>query len=763
MEYRYPIEAWKITEEGFQPGELRESESVFALANGLIGMRGNLEEQTVTGAETIQGSFLNGVFDTEPIVYGEAAYGYAKNHETICNVMDAKSLILTADGERLDLGKSRVTEHRRVLDLRGGILTRQLVWETESGCTLRIEMRRLVSLTRRNLAAAALTVHCLKGGCRLELESAIRPAVIAEGDPNDPRNAAGKDRRLLCTRVSAQEATIAMQQKTKNSGFTVNCAVLHRAELPFTAETGKDSVSWTAGRVLNSGDSLNLEKSICYTVSGSGEADSWDEALDGCRMAPGFNELAEEQRLVLDAFWERAGIEIEGDDALLQGLRFNLFHLLQSVGRDGRRNIAAKGLTGEGYEGHTFWDTEAYILPVFLYTEPEIAAKLLEYRYALLPKARERARVMGHPTGALFPWRTIDGEECSAYFPAGTAQVHIDGDIAHAVWEYWQATRDLDFLADTGTEILIETARLYYDLGFFSDEKNGRFVLNCVTGPDEYNVMVNNNVYTNSVAEENLRNAAAAVQLLKTERPEKLAELVEKVGLKKDEPACWLKAADSMYYPPAQDGIVPQDDGFLERKPWPLDSIPPENHPLLMHYHGLTIYRHMVCKQADLILAMILFGDRYTIEEKKKNFAFYDSVTTHDSSLSMAVFSILAAEIGEIRKACEYFLSSARLDLDNIHHNTKDGLHMANMAGTWIGMTRGFGGMRLRREASPLGRNDMLSFAPVCPPEWESYSFCVTFRGRLIRVHADKNGASYELLRGEKMTILSYGEPVTLQ
>ncbi|MBR4474796.1 MAG: glycoside hydrolase family 65 protein [Oscillospiraceae bacterium] len=754
MNYRYPIEAWQITEKDFQLNELRESESVFALANGFIGMRGNLEEQTATGAETIQGSFLNGVFDTEPIVYGEAAYGYAKNHETICNVMDAKSLILEADGERLDMGKSRVTEHQRVLDLRGGILTRRFVWETKSGCTLKVEQKRLVSLTHRNLAATALSLQCLRGSCRLTLESAVRPAVIAEGDPNDPRNAAGKDRRLLCSGAEVQGAMIALQQKTKNSGFTVSCAADHRGSIAFTAEAGKDGVSWIGKAALQSGDSLRLEKSICYTASGKDEADSWEEAMNGCREAPGFDKLAEEQRAYLDAFWERAGIDIEGDDALLQGLRFNLFHLLQSVGRDGRRNIAAKGLTGEGYEGHTFWDTEAYILPVFLYTEPELARKLLEYRYTTLPQARERARVMGHPKGALFPWRTIDGEECSAYFPAGTAQVHIDGDIAHAVWEYWQATGDLAFLSEMGAEILAETARLFADIGFFSEEKNGRFVINCVTGPDEYNVMVNNNVYTNSVAEENLRNAAAAMQILKAECPREYAALCTKIGFSEEEAAFWQKAAEGMYYPPAQDGIVPQDDGFLARKPWPLESIPAEKHPLLMHYHGLTIYRHMVCKQADLILAMILFGDRYTEEEKKKNFAFYDSVTTHDSSLSMAVFSILAAEIGEIRKACDYFLSSARLDLDNIHHNTKDGLHMANMAGTWIGMTRGFGGMRIR--------DGMLSFAPVCPPEWESFSFCVCFRGRIIRVHADHSGASYELKSGDAITILSCGKPVTL-
>ena len=756
MPNKYPYQPWEITEQGFDPQTLRESESVFALANGFIGMRGNLEELTASGAESIQGSFLNGVFDSEPITYGETAYGYAKNHETICNVMDARNLTLYADGERLDLGVSRVEGHTRVMDMRSGLLTRRFVWKTGSGAVLEAEMQRLVSLTHTALAAVRLRLRCLEGACALTLRSAISPAVIAEGDPNDPRNAAGKDRTLITDAVVAAGDLSAMRQLTKNTDFAICCAVEHRCAMDSTAECSESGPVWTGSAALRAGESLDWEKSICYVAAPKAEsAEALEQAMALCRTAPDFAALAAEQRAYLDAFWARAGMEIDGDDALLQGLRFNLFHLLQSAGRDGRRNIAAKGLTGEGYEGHYFWDTEAYILPVFLHTEPALARKLLEYRYSILPKARERARVMGHPRGALFAWRTIDGEECSAYFPAGTAQYHIDGDIAHAVWAYYQATEDLDFLAEYGAEILIETARLFFDLGFFSAEKGGRFVLNCVTGPDEYNVMVHNNVYTNSVAEENFRSAAAAMALLREARPEDYRRLCDTLDWSEAEAADWAQAAERMFYPPARGGIYPQDEGFLDRKPWPLDSIPPEKHPLLMHYHGLTIYRHMICKQADLILAMTVFGERYTLEEKKKNFAFYDSVTTHDSSLSMAVFSILANEIGETQTAYDYFMSSARLDLDDMHHNTKDGLHMANMAGTWTGMTQGFGGMRVR--------GGVLSFAPVCPPQWKGYGFCVEFRGRSIRVRVTQSGAEYTLLRGEPLTILSRGEPVELR
>ena len=391
---------------------------------------------------------------------------------------------------------------------------------------------------------------------------------------------------------------------------------------------------------------------------------------------------------------------------------------------------------------------------MFLCIDPPVARKLLESRYRMLPNARARARVMGHPKGALFPWRTIDGEECSAYFPGGTAQYHIDGDIAHAVLEYWRFTQDSDFMAHCGAEILVETARLYRDLGFFSEEKEGKFVINCVTGPDEYNVMVNNNTYTNAVAAETMRGAAEAMTLLREQCPDDYARLCTTLDYSEEEAQSCLEAAEKMYYPPARNGIYPQDDEFLNRKPWPLNSIPPENHPLLMYYHGLVIYRHMVCKQADLILAMTQYGECYTLEEKKKNFAFYDSVTTHDSSLSMATFSILASEIGEVQKAYDYFMSSARLDLDDIHHNTKDGLHMANMAGTVNGIIRGFGGMRIR--------DGMLCFAPVCPPQWKGYAFRVQFRGRVIQVCVSADSAEYALLQGDPITICAGGGKLAL-
>lgn len=742
----FPPSPWSVTEEGFHPEALPAAESVFALGNGFLGMRGNLEEIDAFGAETIQGTFINGVFDSEPIRYGESAYGYAKNHETICNVMDAKSLVLTADGERLDLGKSAVTLHRRTLNLRRGLLERSFVWDTRSGARLNVRMLRLVSLTEMHTAAVSAEITCLSGKAELTLNSPIRPARIAAGDPDDPRTAAGKDRSMPTVCREAAENVIAMRQCTKQTGFFVSCAAAHKSTAAGFSRETEDGVCWEAAAALSAGETLEFEKTLFYTCGekDGGDAD-WDEARRLAAVSPDFAALAAAQEAYLNTFWESAAISIDGDDALLQGLRFNLFQLLQAPGRDGKRSAAAKGLSGEGYEGHTFWDTETYMLPVYLYTQPELARALLEYRHAMLPAARARARLLGYDRGALFPWRTIDGEECSAYFPAGTAQYHINADIAGAVWDYWLATEDIDFLARCGAEILVETARFLYALGFYSGEKGGRFVLNGVTGPDEYNALVNNNVYTNRMAAATFTAAAKALALLYRRRPEDWRRLSDSLALEEGEPESWREAAEYMYYPAPVDGIYPQDDAFLARKPWPLDTIPAEKRPLLLHYHPLEIYRARVCKQADLVLAMTLFGDEYTPEEKRNNLAFYDSVTTHDSSLSMAVFSQLAAEVGETDMAYRYFMDSARLDLDDVQGNTRDGLHLANMAGTWLGIVRGFGGLRCR--------DGVLCFAPVCPEQWGSYSFRVCFRSRVIEARVTREKAQFALIAGEPLAI----------
>ncbi|HXT36055.1 MAG TPA: glycosyl hydrolase family 65 protein, partial [Chloroflexota bacterium] len=468
--------------------------------------------------------------------------------------------------------------------------------------------------------------------------------------------------------------------------------------------------------------------------------------------AAGFASLCSGQQEFLDQFWRRADVEIAGDDALQQGMHFNQFHLLQSVGRDGKTNIAAKGITGEGYEGHYFWDSEIYVFPFFLYTQPDVARKLLEYRYQGLEQARERAREMSHPKGALYPWRTIGGEECSAYFPAGTAQYHFNADIAYSIKQYLEATGDQSFLVPYGAEIVLETARIWIGIGNYAGD---RFTINDVTGPDEYTAIVNNNYYTNAMAKLHLEYAAELAETLRATRPDEFARLAQEIALEPDEPSDWRRAAEHMYLPyDAVLGIHPQDDSFLVKKRWDFAATPRDHYPLLLHYHPLVIYRHQVCKQADLVLALLLVGDQFTLEEKKRDFDYYEAVTTHDSSLSTCIFSIIASEIGYRDKAYSYFMATARMDLDNTHGNSQYGVHTAAMAGSWLCVVYGFAGMRVSHGA--------LRFAPYLPDHWSHYQFTIRFRDQVLQVRVSGTMAEYRLVEGTLLECTDHDRAIRL-
>jgi len=466
-----------------------------------------------------------------------------------------------------------------------------------------------------------------------------------------------------------------------------------------------------------------------------------------------FDEMLEQQKQYLADFWLRSDIVISNDAELQEGIRFNVFQLLQSAGRDEYSNIAAKGLSGEGYEGHYFWDTEIYMLPVFLLTQPDIAKGLLIYRHHILPFAKQRALEMGHKKGALYPWRTIAGTECSSFFPSGTAQYHISADIAYSFIQYFMATEDYAFLADYGCEVLAETARLWIEIGH---ERDGRFHIDEVTGPDEYTCCVNNNYYTNVMAKHNLAWAAKALHLLQTHNEQRYNELMKQLELTNEEIAGWTNAAQKMYLPYDEKlGINPQDDSFLNKKVWDFENTPKENYPLLLHYHPLTIYRYQVCKQADTVLGHFLLEDEQSGETIKRSYDYYEQITTHDSSLSTCIFSIMASKIGYSEKAYHYFKETARLDLDNTHGNTKDGLHLANMGGTWMAIVFGFAGVRIKP--------DTLSLAPKLPKDWDHYQFKLQYKGRTLDIVVSKSGVVITLQSGEELSITLFGKRVALQ
>jgi alpha,alpha-trehalose phosphorylase len=752
-----PAEPWCIRERGLDPARRFLHETLFTLGNGYIGMRGTLEEGAAGAGGTLEGTYLNGFHETEPIHYPENAYGLARINEFMLNVPNAKRVGLVIDGEPFALDTGKVLDYERLLDFRTGLLTRSVEWESGSGKRVRIVSRRLVCLQRKHLAAIEYAVTPLNFSGVLRIVSDVDAEVTNMQAGDDPRvGSAITGPSLQMVRTEVGDNIVLVLQRTRNSGFALATAtesVLagganHQAERLQTGHAFEAEVA--------PGATLTLQKFIAYSSSrdmAEEEVAPHARAELARAREAGFDGLAAEQAAYLADFWNAADVSIEGDDALQQGVRFNQFHLLQSVGRDGKTNIAAKGVTGEGYEGHYFWDTEIYVFPFFLFSRPEIARALLQYRYNGLPKARERARKMSHEKGALYPWRTIAGEECSAYYPAGTAQYHINADVAYSIRLYLLATGDFDFIAQYGAEIVLETARIWTGIG--SWDRQQRFCINEVTGPDEYTALVNNNYYTNAMARMHMTFAADMAERLRAERPEDYERVASTIGLDQAEIATWRAASAAMCLPyDGELGIHEQDDSFLSKKPWDFANTPKENYPLLLHYHPLVIYRHQVCKQADVVLALLLLSDQFTLDDKRRDFDFYERVTTHDSSLSSCIFSMVAAEVGYRDKAYAYFMETARLDLDNTHANTQYGVHTAAMAGTWLGVAYGFAGMRLLETG--------LRFAPTLPEKWTSYRFKVQVHGALLQVTVDAGGVEYRLLQGDKLLLTHRGRELQL-
>jgi alpha,alpha-trehalose phosphorylase len=766
MQNRKHTQEWTITEESFDITKNQVNETLFSLGNGYLGMRGTFEEGLLY--HSIEGTYLNGFYETRPIGYGEKMHGFAETSQTMLNVANSKVITLHLDDEEFSLLRGKLLEYRRVLNMRTGILSRRIHWKSPQGKEVEISIERAVLHTRPNLAFISYTVTPLNFDGIISLHSGI------DGEPHNGDNGVeGHDPRLgsgfqenvftLIEKSMTPDSALLIQQ-TGTTQLRVACGIQHRllTNRPYTP--GQYSEGNAVGHMFyriqaKQDQSVTLQKYIAYMTSRDVEPEQL--AVATCEelqraVDTGIEGLKQEQASYLDAFWERADIRIEGDDDVQRGLRFNLFHLLQSTGKDGRTNIAAKGLAGQGYEGHYFWDTEIFVLPFFLYTKPEIARKLLEFRYHTLDSAREQARQMSHSRGALYPWRTINGEECSASYDRGTAQYHINADIAFAIRRYVDATDDQDFLKQYGAEILFETARFWIDLGHFDPEQGGQFCIHSVTGPDEYTILVNNNAYTNLMAREHLRFAYETAIWLYGEEPEQYAALTTTIGLQDDEPNSWKEAADKMYVPYNEEkGIIPQDDAFLSKAIWDFEHIPQEHYPLLLHYHPLVLNRYQVCKQADLMLAEFLLNEQFDVAQKKRDYDYYEKITTHDSSLSPCIFGIMASEIGYRNKAYQYFMHTATTDLDDKKGNTKDGIHTANMAGAWMSIVFGFAGMR--------AHNGVLSFAPTIPEQWTFYTFCMEYKHRQLNVSVDHQHVDIQLLKGKPLDIKLNGETFQLR
>ena len=767
----YPIDPWRIIEKQFYPRFLEQAETIFAMANGYLGMRGCCEEGTPVFEN---GTYINGFFETWPICYGEEAHGFAKEGQTIVNVTDTKAIKLFVDDEPFLLSDANLLNFERVLDMQAGTLDREVLWEMRSGKRVAIKSRRLVSYEHRHLVAISYEVTVLNGEAPVDISSEMNNDEGRRLRSGDPRLHHSFKRRVLVPHIhSCRDHRVVLGHQTEKSGLRLLCGIDHlvEADCPVSVQS---ECSEQEGKVVFSclakpGATIKITKFMTYHTSATLEfaelRDCADRDLDRALTA-GFAELLVAQRRHLDDFWRRSDVRIVGDDKepqhrggeLQQALRFNLFHIFQAAFRVGDMSIPAKGLTGQAYDGNYFWDTEAYVLPFLIYTYPHLARNLLDFRYRMLDKARRRAQEVSEK-GALFPWRTINGEEASAYYAAGTAQYHINGDIMYALQKYVEVSGDEDFLFEKGAEMLAETARMWYGLGFFSERRGGKFCIHGVTGPDEYTTLVDNNLYTNLIAQNNLGYAAATLETLKQKREDLFDALAEKIKLEAKEIDNWRRAADRMYLPYDDDlQIHPQDDTFLDKKVWDFDHTPGEQYPLLLHYHPLVIYRQQVIKQADVTLAMVLLGNHFSLEQKRRNFDYYDPLTTGDSSLSVCIQSILAQEVGYLDKALEYAHYAVLMDLGNVEGNVKDGCHIASLGGSWMLCVFGLAGMRQYHER--------LSFNPRLPKGLKSLTFPLTVHGCVLEVEIRVETATYRLRQGEQLTfhhcdqkiILSEGE-----
>ena len=724
-------------------------ETLFHVANGYLGVRNAPEEGG--GAPSIRGTYVNGFYELQDVAYGEKLYGFPETKQTIVNLPDSQTVRICAGGIPYSMFAPETVERVLELDTQTGICTRTALWRHPAG-DLRVRFIRLASLAIPNLFILRLELTSVDFAGTIHIESSLNADVTNSADPSDPRLAAEPLRCLALqeSRIEGDEAALLCQ--TKRSGLTLACRAMQGCSLPGGWEGEGATLTGRYEGNLRPGESIRLNKFVVYTDSLRCEdpAAEAGRLLSEVRMLGGV-ELLRKQKNLLAAWAATALPELLAPDPLPEALDFGLYQLLQSTGADGVGNVAAKGLSGEGYEGHTFWDSDVYVFPFFLWTRPEQAKALLHWRYRMLPAARQIARSVGLARGALYPWRTIHGEECSAFFPAGTAQAHINGDVAHSFLQYYRVTGDLATMAEEGAEVLVETARMWMEHGVMHE---GEFRIDCVTGPDEYTCCVDNNFYTNAAAQANLR---GAVEIMGALRAAGLAErVIAATGVTPEEEARFAGAADAMRLPRDERlGISPQDDSFLKKKPLDFRALPKEDFPLLLHYHPLFLYRHQVCKQADTVLAHLLFPKTADLATQRASFAYYDAVTTHDSSLSACVFATQAARLGDLSRAAQGFCETAVLDLLDTQGNTRDGLHTANLGGAYLCILLGFAGVRATQ--------DGLSVDPVLPEGWAGYRLPITYRGRRLLVCCDPQGASLRLLSGEALRCTLCGKPVTLQ
>ncbi len=718
----------KYVEAGLDLEKLPLLESLMSLGNGYIGSRGYLEEFNYPGS--VRGNYINGIYERIPLKYAEWAWGFPLEADRMPNLIDLFNITIFLDDQEV-LPDGQIEDFRRELDFAAGLSRRSYTYLTANGKRARIYLEQLLSFPHKEMRSWTLKIDY---DGKIEVRNKISFEISNMSGTGDPR-VASDNITLIETAKAAYEADAGVIiLKTIRSGIEIR--------INFRDEGSYDSaaVLSLAGLNISYSGSGNLELSRLVKY--------WDSIRNNESEFVAKDQLYEDQKAFLQKAGLEAAIEFPDKPELTGTMDFMKFHLLQSTTQDIYGNVSAKGLSGEGYEGHYFWDTEMFIFPVWLLWNQERARHLLLYRYNLLPQARQRARELGHRKGACFPWRTISGIESSSYFPAGTAQFHINFDIAYTFIQYWLATEDLDFLAKYSMELVIETARTALEIGSF--QKDG-FHIHGVTGPDEYTAMVSDNYYTNKMAQYNLQWAVKMWQLLAEKCPAEWLHLNEQLQIGEAEIDTMARAAREMIFIYDEEkGILGQDASFLSKDIWPAEN---DARPLLLHYHPLTIYRYQILKQADTALALFLLPD---MDEAvmKRSFYYYESINTHDSSLSPSATVLAACRLKDAGLAYKYFMDSLTLDLNNLNHNTADGLHMANIGGSLFSVLGGFAGIRIDEEG--------LHINPYIPEQLGRIKYRFVWRSSLLEVQAADKMAEVKHISGPPAKLTVNGQPLLL-
>ncbi|WP_268223479.1 glycoside hydrolase family 65 protein [Sinomicrobium oceani] len=761
-------EAWSIVEEGFDKERVKSSESLFSIGNGAMGQRANFEE-TYSGP-TFQGSYIAGVYYPDKTRVGWWKNGYPEYFAKVLNAPNWIGVDVGINGEKLDLNKcSAIRNFRRELNMKEGWYHRTFEAVLQNGTEIRVDVRRFLSLEYDELGVIMYEVTPLNRDAKIS----FTPYVDA-GITNEDTNWDEKFWEPLETRHSEKEAFVVSRTfKTHFHVATYMHNTLFRngeeiASLPVSEKAGDDRISLSYEISVAKGQKAGLQKFGGYTASMNHPQDKLVHAAQeviGKAVEEGYDRLLEIQKKSWAEIWDMADITIEGDIKAQQGIRFNIFQLNQTyLGKDARLNIGPKGFTGEKYGGSTYWDTEAYCLPFYMVTKnQEVARNLLSYRYNQLDKAIENAGKLGFSHGAaLYPMVTMNGEECHNEWEITFEEIHRNGAIAYAIYNYHRYTGDYSYIPEKGLEVLIGIARFWAQRATFSTAKN-KYVILGVTGPNEYENNVNNNWYTNYVAKWCLEYAAEQVEEVKKHYVSDFSRIAAKTGIEHTEAAQWKAVGEAMYFPYSEThGVYLQQDGFLDKELIRVSDLDPAQRPLNQKWSWDRILRSPYIKQADVLQGFYFFEDHFTGEELEKHFDFYEPFTVHESSLSPCVHSIQAARLDRMEQAYAFYLRTSRLDLDDYNREVKEGCHITSMAGTWMSIVEGFGGMRVRE--------DVLHFSPKIPEQWKAYSFKINFRGQLLSVHVKASGTEFELdgntpvpvvINGRK-TEVHPGTPVTV-